>query len=136
MPVGNDEFNFDSQSLKGVLLLAWRVIMLLGLLGVAFQAGAERARIREQLINLDKGLYAMQDINPRVKSLENWQIGIMSLAESRDIRMRNLESDGASREVRLDGLESRMRVLEDRYENLKKAENGVGLPSFKRLVER
>jgi hypothetical protein len=78
----------------------------------------------------------MQDINPRVKSLENWQIGIMSLAESRDIRMRNLESDGASREVRLDGLESRMRVLEDRYENLKKAENGVGLPSFKRLVER
>jgi hypothetical protein len=136
MPVGNDDFNFDSQSLKGVLLLAWRVIMLLGLLGVAFQAGAERARIKEQLINLDKGLYAMQDVNPRLKSLENWQIGIMSLAESRDIRIRNVENDGASREVRLDGLESRMRVLEDRYENLKKAENGVGLPSFKKLVER
>lgn len=134
MSVGSDDFNLDSQTLKGFLLLAWRVVMLLGLLGVAFQAGSERAKISEKIEQTEKLLYNLQDISPRVKTLEDWKAGIMVLAESRDVRIRNLENAGVGREVRLDGVENRVKNLEHLFENMKRTESKPLIN--KKVVER
>lgn len=130
-----EDLNIENHSLSAFILLAWRVIMLLGLLGVAFQAGQERAEIKSTNARQDYALQNLQDISPRTKALEeafrDWRMTIVTLAESRDVRIRRLENLEASTDVRLEALESRMKSVEDRQEVLRKASD---VPPFSRKL--
>jgi len=97
-----DDLKLESIGVRGFLVLVWRVMVLIAILGIAFSAGQDRAEI--------KG---------RIMSLEKWQDGIMVLAESRDVRIRSNERMIDVLKEKVDSIQNAATRIESRLELLR-----------------